>query len=348
MKNTNEFMESNKMTTPNNVVTLGAHANFAVPDMQQMTGAVRAIGDLCANADVLFLKVSYLPNLHSKFKRLTGDVYDSSSQARESSQKLVHQLMAALKTVRANEAAPAPLTDERTAESIEMIVDTLDIVKLEGEKLEARLSAISWPLERKSTDSFIVGLMDDITRITQNIDKTTATVDTLNEQRKVLTEGIDALETKDIAAFGKDSILTAEKVLALGMAPPQVEVIKLALEQMKKLVEVAGQGITFFNLVKERDALVNRINRTRDTGVLKTNEKRLYEQRIEFINALYSIDDQRVLYVDEARKINQSTQRFIDTQSAHFASTEERVAAFIEDAVAFSNYLNMIDKSPTR
>ncbi|WP_443691844.1 alpha-xenorhabdolysin family binary toxin subunit B [Pseudomonas sp.] len=336
------------MTTTNNVVTLGAHANFAAPDMQQLTGAVRAIRDLSANTDVQFLKVSYLPNLHDKFKRLTGDVYDSNSQVRESSQKLMHQLMAALKTVRLNETAPAPLTDERTAESIEMISDTLDVVKLEGGKLEARLSAVSWPLDRQSTDSFIAGLTDDITRITQDIDQATTTVDRLNEQRKVLTAGIDALETKDITAFGKDSILTAEKVLALGVTPPEVELIKLALEQMKKLVEEIGKGITFFPLVKERDALVSKINRTRDTDALKNNEKRLMEQRIEFINTLYSIDDQRVLYVNEARKINLSTQRFIDTQSAHSASTEERVAVFIEGAVAFSDYLNVIDKSPTQ
>ncbi|MEB0094562.1 alpha-xenorhabdolysin family binary toxin subunit B, partial [Pseudomonas sp. CCI4.2] len=58
--------------------------------------------------------------------------------------------------------------------------------------------------------------------------------DVFSAQRKVFTNALATLEAVGLMSFGEDAILTAEKIAGMGMQPPIMALVQMALDQMKK------------------------------------------------------------------------------------------------------------------
>ncbi|POY78797.1 hypothetical protein BKM09_007785 [Pseudomonas amygdali pv. morsprunorum] len=92
-------------------------------------------------------------------------------------------------------------------------------------------------IDRQQIAEFGQSLQGDMANAGTRLDVLHTTLARLNEERQVLSTAIDALESKGATSIAKDTLINADKVLSLGMQPPELAVIMLALEQMKATLD---------------------------------------------------------------------------------------------------------------
>lgn len=334
----------------NTVSTLNTTPNYPAPDMAQMAAAVRQIGTLRARADALFIRSKqYLPSWNSKAIQLHTNIADIDRGLRDAAQTMAHALK---KTIDDITVLQAELKDEgHDAEDKEYFVEQIEksvnkalgLVKTTDRDLIQQLANISENLDRQQAKGFIADDNAAIERYTADIEKLNAELKTLGEQRKVLNAGIDALKNKGFADTGNEVIGDVEKLIALGMTPPELAVVQLAIDQLKKLLQETERTITFFVMVKALDNLVDTINATIKKQTNKNDEIEVANHRIDFINTLIDMDTQRTDYLPEATKITQTTGFFL----AQFpAGKDQPVESFVDHSKPLIEYMNGITFTP--
>lgn len=331
----------------NNPIThLNSNAHYPTPDVADMATTARQITSLRGAADALFIKTSYMPSLHTKFKQLSIDINDTDRAVRDSAQKIAQQLKLYVKELvgfeqeLGEEGIDEEDKDYLIAESLKLRSKASALVKVEDSALTQRLHNIDEKLNRQTTEGLITDQNRTIEICTADIERLAADLSTLQEQRKVLNDGIDALKSKGYAEQGQDAIVEVEKLIANGMTMPEAEVIKLALEQVKKLIADLENTVTFFALLRARDSVVTTISDKNKQQAAKQDDILMAEHRISFINTIHDIDTLRTAYVSEASKVTQATGFFLSTFVAGTAS--EQVASFIENVKPFNNCMNAI------
>lgn len=338
------------MSSQSNVFPNTSDINYPAPNMTVMSTAVREAMRLAATAEAYQTKTSYLPDLHNKFKGLSSDIYDLNVDVRNTALTLSIGLETAVESLKYNEAE-LPSADEDEKEDI--IASSHDEIKkrlasvVSGEaQLNKKMNALREPFDRQPTGEFVQGLTKDIERCAEDIEHKKAALEELAVQRAALNAAIDAMEKTDLATTGQDLIVTVESMLAAGIAIPQVEVVKLALDHAKKVIEDLEEAISFFTVIKARNKIVDTINSTAKSCDEVANEIRLTEARIKLIDTLYLIDDQRIIYLMEAEKVCQSIRLFLNTFSNQKKDAES-LSRFLTETADFIKYMADIGRAPT-
>ncbi len=333
----------------NSVSNLGTSANYPTPNVAQMANTVKQMSDQRAKADALFQLTHYLPSLNDKFARLHTSLIDTDRSVRDAAQKMAHQLSASLNDITnfQNDLLEEGLDEEDKSyfvkEIVKSVTQVLNVVQAEDSALTQQLVDISEKLNRQQTEELIAEQISLIETCKVDIEQSDTQLKSLREQRKVMNDGIDALKSKGFADKGNEIIGDVEKLVALGMTPPQLAIVQLAIEQAKKLLVETEQAISFFAMVKALGNLVDVIEATTKKHTDKQNDMTTATRRIEFINTLYAMDTLRTDYVSEASKVTQVTGFFL----AQFpAGTKLPVEAFIEASPPFADCLSAIVRGP--
>jgi hypothetical protein len=338
-----------------NILKMAADAHYPTADTAQMDGAARELSRLSAIADALVIRTDYLPHLNKQFKRLRDNVYTTRSALGASALKMTQALRYNVEDLKAY--AEELLEDNlHEQDKAEIIADGLKIrssvvklVNAEDASLHQLLRSIDENFSRPTTEHLITGLTADIERSNADIKRLQAEHVVLEEQRKVLNDGITLLQSKGYADMGKDVIVDVEKMIAGGGIPiPEIELIKMALEQAKKIMENIERDLTYFAMLNARARLVDKINANKRQQVAKQDDNVTSGHRIEFLTTILSMDDQRRRFLSEARNVTQATRFFLNTVTSGSASDEEQVAVLIEQIVPFNNYMHAIAYSPAR
>lgn len=342
------------MNSKDNVVSMGASANYPAPDTTHMANTASDIGHLSAIANALFIRTDYLPQLNDQFTRLSINIYDTHRDLRDSAIKMTQRLKYSIDDLKtyAVELLEEGLDEQDKAdiiaESLRIRTTSMALVKAEDDALNKKLRSVDEKFNRQTTEGFLAGLTADVQRGDADIVQIVGKLAALEDQRKVLNDGITALESKGYAELGKDRIIEVEKLITEGMLLPEIKLIELALEQAKKVIEDIERGITFFALVNARNRLVDTINATREEQIARENDNVMARHRIDFINTLHRMDEQRTVYLSEARKVTQATGFFLSTATTGSMNDQEQVASFIENVIPFNICMSTIAYSPAR
>ncbi|WP_420231015.1 alpha-xenorhabdolysin family binary toxin subunit A [Pseudomonas sp. ABY48] len=337
--------ERNYRTQPRFAAYQARSVEYPEVNRQVLAESETLMRDGNIKSQALFSQWNYLPQLHDRFRDLVLDVGKSSGMLSESA--LVAK-MALERSIGRLEGYERELQDAQEGQEIEEIkadraqelIDIGSLVSQPVQQLADQLAAINDRLDRRLT----LGFIDDFGKDQQNVQ---ATIDRLNterskhqNERKVITEAINALEKGGVEAIGKDLVLTLEEVMKLGIAPPQVQLVMLAIEQLKKTIEQISDGIRFLDMLRERDKWVAKIEAlAREIERENVNLASL-KGKVEFLENIHLIDDQRQRYVGEYQGVVRRFRLFAaQIEADRYLEDAQRSVEFIDRARQFIVFL---------
>ena len=121
----------------------------------------------------------------------------------------------------------------------------------------------------------------------------------LKDQIKSLSDGMDVVAKAGIEKIGKQVELTKDKVVELGVAPPQVEVVMLAIDTLKNLIADAAEIVSYLNLVAELDRQKVKLAGLNEQFDKHGRDIQRADGQIELLKALDDVDEERSGYVKE-------------------------------------------------
>jgi len=304
-----EYSQSQVMAAPRMMRTMFIEQQqYSVLDLQALKNSQSAMLDDGITAEALFIRLNYLPGVFDRFKRLVGDVNASARDLRECSLNSKMDLESRIRKLAALEAELAGAV-AGSEEYLEIEVDIATELKklpvLTGKqagKISTRLANISDGYDQGVTRGFAAGLEKDLAGAREVKAELGEYLVNAQGELKAVADAISAIEKTAIEKIGNDVALTIDKIQALGMAPPQAQIVMFAIEQLKKSMADINDGISFLNMIHESRKLQEKVN---DLFKRIAQEDKNISQtlgRIEFIRVVHSLDDQRQVYVSEYKK----------------------------------------------
>jgi hypothetical protein len=212
----------------------------------------------------------------------------------------------------------------------------------EAKKLKISLSDMNGGFDRSATTEYQAGFKLDLERLAPELEKINAQREVLSDERKVLTDAIGALEISGIAEAAKDAILTAEKLAELGLQPPQMALVQLALDQLKKQIDNAKATFNYLSLVAARDSLRKNIDAL--AAKITETKKKTYDiaERTKLIEAIHIIDDNRVMLAGEFKHVVMSVELFLTLHDMPADDDDAFILRLINYSIQLSDYLGKI------
>lgn len=318
-------------------------------NLQVLKDSHHAMRDDAVAAEALFIRLNYLPGVFDRFKRLLGDVSAATRDLRESSlnskmdlESKVPKLLYLQKEL----AGAAQDTEEfeEIEEDLELALKKmLAITRNESSKVSIRLANISDGYDQRVTLGYVAGLEKDLQLAR---DSRAALEEVMVKRRgelKVLSEAIGAIQKAGIEKIGQDIALTVDKLKELGMAPPQVQVVMFAIDELKKAMADINEGITFINMVHESNKLQEQINELARKIAQKDRAIDQALGKIEFIHLIHALEEQRHRYVGEYKQAVAAFSKFLAAVEGNKAGdVTTRSAGALKEAGQFIDYLTPV------
>ncbi|NUT82772.1 alpha-xenorhabdolysin family binary toxin subunit A [Pseudomonas brassicacearum] len=318
---------------------------YPAVDRQIMADSHTLMRDGAVRSKALFINWNYLPQLHDRFRDLVGNVSQSSGVLSTSALNMKVGLDGSMRRLERLEKELADASDQQEIEEIEAdraeeLLRIASLVVRPVQQLASQLSAIDDRFDRRLT----LGFIDDLGNEQQTVQASLARMNDERTERQneraVINEAIEALKTGGVEAIGNDLLLTLEEVMKLGIAPPQVQLVMFAIEQLKKTLGQIGDGLRFLDMVRERDKLVEKIEALARDIETKTRVLASLKGKVEFLQNIHTLDDQRQRYVGEYQRAVEAFQSFVSQIDAgKQADDAQRSREFINHAQLFSAFL---------
>ncbi|RVD76934.1 alpha-xenorhabdolysin family binary toxin subunit A [Pseudomonas koreensis] len=252
-------------------------------------------------AQMLFEQFDYMPGTVGTMNNLALAVNKATYDLRSQAQATGIYLERAEKKLRSYQAElEYPEDADEVREDMEVeLKNIFNKVSVQTEDLKAVHKSISAHYDRSASAEWVVTLKAEratTVELKVTFDEKLAG---LAVEMKSVSEGIDLIAKAGIEKIGEQVQLSLENIKALGLAPPQVQVVLLAIDTLKKMISGIGEAISFLNML----AAYNRLNDK--AGDLRTQINKYIKDiaridgRIELVETLDQLDDARAKYAGE-------------------------------------------------
>ncbi|MBT9266772.1 alpha-xenorhabdolysin family binary toxin subunit A [Pseudomonas sp. MG-9] len=252
-------------------------------------------------AQMLFEQFDYMPGTVGTMNNLALAVNKATYDLRSQAQATGIYLERAEKKLRSYQAElEYPEDADEVREDMEVeLKNIFNKVSVQTEDLKAVHKSISAHYDRSASAEWVVTLKAEratTVELKVTFDEKLAG---LAVEMKSVSEGIDLIAKAGIEKIGEQVQLSLENIKALGLAPPQVQVVLLAIDTLKKMISGIGEAISFLNML----AAYNRLNDK--AGDLRTQINKYIKDiaridgRIELVETLDQLDDGRAKYAGE-------------------------------------------------
>ena len=162
----------------------------------------------------------------------------------------------------------------------------------------------------------------------------------LEPKIKSVSDGIDLIAKAGIEKIGEQVELSKNKVVELGMTPPQVQVVMFAIDTLKMLIEDVATTVSYLNMVAQLNRLKERLAELKEQSKKCTQDVQRADGQVELLQTLDKVDEGRSSYVAEFSNLL----AYFENLSIKFAqveteSVEERVEAAIAEIKEDITYL---------
>lgn len=321
------------------------------PDYPELN--VQALKQAKANANDatiemkrLFIQTQYLPSLHSRVSDQDKAMRDADFRLRDTAQSLDTVLGIQVGTLRElqEELQNAPESDkEEIIEDIVLRVQAImDTVGKKELTLHNLIPAMASPIDRAATGKYITQLEADQARLPAEVLEIKARQDALEEKRKALTDAMALIEAGGFTELAKDTALTAQELVKMGMTPPQLIAVEAAIGLAQQVLQRAENLINYLGMVEARNVLRKQIDDLINGTYAKTSELRLVTLKKELISECHNFDDHRAQYIAEFEKCVASKRAFLTTHNNVNGGDQEAVAQFTVDALSLAKHLKVL------
>ncbi|MVV48506.1 DNA-binding protein [Pseudomonas sp. PB120] len=331
------------------MTTFSIRQNYPAPNLQVLKDSHHAMRDSAVSAEALFIRLNYLPGVFDRFHRLLGNVNAAARDLRESSlnskmdlESKVRKLVALEKEL-SGAVQGSEEFDEIEEDLIAALKKMLAITRNEASKVSIRLDNISDGYDRRTTLGYIAGLEKDQIDAKESKQALVETQARLQRELTFLSDAIGAIEKAGIEKIGKDIALTIDKLKELGMAPPQAQIVMFAIDELKKAMADINAGITFINMVQESNTLQDKVNELGRKIALKDKDVDQAVRKIEFIQLIHALEDQRQRYVGEYKQAVVAFDQFLAIMEGNQGGDgRARSARAIDEVNRFLGFLKPV------
>lgn len=305
------------------------HTTYTPVTPTLMADSLDRMREDASTAAALFIKSNYLPALHDQLQRVVIRASTSSQVLRDTALTAKMKLEKHLKewSLLQSTLADALATEDIHTAKAHLPNKVKSKLREYKELLSVQHSSLNSPLPTGITQRYLSEFEQEHVAAVASLDQLIEGKNTLQAERNVISAAIDALSAGGVEKLGMEMSLTLESLTRLGMAPPQIEIVLLAIEQLKKATEQIGEGIRFLDLLQQRDALMTKIT-TQNTAISHKNTIiTTLKNQMMFITTLNAIDDQLIIYTGEYQRIIDNFQLFITHMDTDF---QHEVQTFIQ------------------
>jgi hypothetical protein len=301
--------------------------------------------DARTQAQVWLVKLGYLPDLFDRFNRLVTNVGQGASQLQSSALESTFDLENTLRRLTRNEKERQEETDPQVIEEINderkhLLNSATRSITERATQVRRCLSNIHDPFDRRLTQAYILDFERDEQLAKAEIAALQSKLVAFRVERNVIIDAVNTLEKNGIEELGKDIELTLGKITELGLTPPEVKLVMMAIDQLKKTIIDAGKAIRFLDMLRESDklqkkieALVNEIDR--ENSIIQSSTG-----KVIYLQAIHLMEDLRHAYASEYSAAVSAFETFLAAIAApQFANDDELSAAFKEQVPLFIRFL---------
>ncbi|QKF51390.1 alpha-xenorhabdolysin family binary toxin subunit B [Pseudomonas graminis] len=330
----------------NNISQFPGNPDYPELDVPAFKQAKAKASDATIEVKRLFIQTQYLPSLHSRVSELDQAMGNADASLRETAQSLDTVLGIQVGTLRELQKEFQSARESDREEIIEDIVlriqSILDTVGKGELTLQDLIPAMASPIDRAATGNYITQLEADQARLPAEVLEIKERQDALEAKRKALTDAMALIEAKGFTELAKDTALTAQELVKVGMTPPQLIAVEAAIALAQQILERAESLINYLNMVEARNTLRKQIDDLINSTYAKTSELRLVTLKKELITESYSFDDQRAQYIAEFGKCVTAMRSFLTTRNDVDGGDQDAVAQFSVDALSLAKYLKVM------
>lgn len=300
------------------------------------------------DAEVWQVKLNYLPGLLDSFKQLIEGVGLGARELQNTALESTNTLEIKLQRLDRLEKELEKTTDPQYIEEIKedrqrLLDEVAQAIGLQGSRISKSLKDISDVFDTRLTLGYIVDFEREEALSKAQVVVLKEKVVALTDERKVVIDAIVTLEKGGIERLGKDVALTIDKVAALGLAPPQLALVMLAIDQLKKTLGDIAEGIRFLDMVRESDKLQEKIATLAKEIALEEGVASSSAGKVKYLQAIHSIEEQRKAHVAAYSPAIAVFKRYLKaTDKALFADDEARSVAFKEQTQLFIDFLGPV------
>ncbi len=127
-------------------------------------------------------------------------------------------------------------------------------------------------------------------------------LDRYKAEQKVIDDAVTLIQNAGIENIGKDINLTLDRLKTMKMGMPEIELVMMAVDQLKVTIEGIAKNISFVIMLRESKKLREKVAAVRVD--IEAQEKIVVnaQEKIKFIEAVYAVEVQRKLMVLEFAK----------------------------------------------
>lgn len=311
------------------MIDLNAGDAYPAPDMVTLQNARKQMEDEHVTLAVLSETLEYMPELSRSIKSLTGDVSKAaSSLVFDAGQDKLKLMMAKDELVE---------LDKEYESAVGKQINPLDIADINAERKQVlnhiveeagatqKILAVHYKNISRSIDvgalrHYSNGLQVDIVNANFRKAMYDAALDRYKAEQKVIDDAVTLIQNAGIENIGKDINLTLDRLKTMKMGMPEIELVMMAVEQLKVTIEDIAKNVSFVIMLRESKKLREKVAAVRVD--IEAQEKIVInaQEKIKFIEVVYAFEVQRKLMVPEFAKavnaygsflsaVNKTTQR---------------------------------------
>ncbi|MGF0239900.1 alpha-xenorhabdolysin family binary toxin subunit A [Rhodococcus sp. IEGM1300] len=292
-------------------------------DLKALKDSHNNLRDHAIEAETLFIRLEYLPDVFASCKTLLGDIGACARELRDSSLNSKMDLESKVRRLTALEQERSGAVEgsqdlKEIEEDLAAALKALPaITRNEAKKLKSRLANISGAYAKNITHGYILGHERDQAVASAAKEKISAALAKCQEELRVVSAAISVIEKAGIEKVGKNVELTVDKIRELGMAPPEAQIIAYAIEQLKQTLADINEGISFMSMINETRTLQRKIHSLERKVFLEDKALSQSMGRVAFIHTVHAMDDQRKIFAGEYEKAVTAFTRYLAIADAH-------------------------------
>jgi hypothetical protein len=329
------FRSKTLMLSPKNY---SAYPEVNMAALRNYAGLIQAEN---TTAQMLFEQFDYLPGTVSSMNDICLAVQKAVFDIRDQAQKnVIHLQRAQSKLMGLQAELDEPDDEQDIHEDMELqLKGIINKLSERYENLKGSRTGMSTAYDRTTSQGWVATLQQDRDASQAlKINAEEKLID-LEAEMKVVSEGIDLIGKAGVEKIGEQAQLTLDRLKALGLAPPQVQIALLAIDTLKKMISGIGEAISFFNMLAFYDRLKDKAAdlRTRVRNYQKDITR--IDGKIRLVAVLDRLDDERWNYVNEYSNLEAVSYSLCrDFEQNKAQHVEERAAtaiARIDDVVKY-------------
>ena len=300
------------------VIKFNDDVAYVAPNTALIKSTVDQMLKQSGELDFAFSGTSYLPSIRAKAQVLHTSLVVSGRKINEQLLAIGISTTKALKSLNTYRAAMTTDMSEDDLESNAYVrAQTIGTFK---EAFTPAVQALQQQFKTLAdvafdpalTTTYKNDLQAQLTKLDEAFTSANQDIAAVEAARATLNDAMAVLEKDDFAGLAKDTLLTAENLSAAGLVAPEVELVKLAVEQMKKTLEHVGEALNYITMNRQRDALIKQLGELKARNTELAADAKLITDKTTVIVSIHGLFESFFIARDEYAKIDQSIKAFVN------------------------------------